>query len=87
MKSVPLPANLQHIYNEDGYILPALPEYADLFGPGLIDELAGFLHGINLNLLPSSLCEVRDVCRIPLKPDAINDKEFRDLSLSLDGLR
>lgn len=87
VKFIPLRACLTHIKTPQNIVKPALPNYNELFDRNFITNLASLLHEIELDLLPVSLCEVRDVCRIPLKPDGINAKEDRDLSLSLDGLR
>jgi hypothetical protein len=87
VKYIPARACLFHRKNSLDVIMPAMPNYSDLFDPQFISGLADLLFDIDPNLLPNSLCEQRDVCRIPLKPDAINPKEERDLALSLDGLR
>ena len=84
VKYIPRQACLNHRKTSANVVNPALPDYNDLFPRTFVTDLADVMFDIDENLLPKSLCETRDVCRIPLKPDAINDKEARDLALSMD---
>jgi hypothetical protein len=87
VKIIPMSINIDHVRNNRGEIISALPSYKLLQDTMFMEQLADALHDIDINLLPKSLCENRNVCRIPLKPVGINAKETHDLELSMDGLR
>ena len=83
-----LPANVDMSIRKEGKIsLPASPPFLELVDDIALGELTSRLRKIQHNQYEIAECVLRDVRRIPLKPEGVDEIEVKHLSLSSDGLR
>ena len=72
---------------KDNNILPATPPFVTLVDDKALQHLSHRLSSISHYHYDIAECVRRDVRRVPLKPNGLDDKEVAHLSLSSDGLR
>lgn len=71
----------------NGAPTPALPKIQEFLSIDFCDRIFLKLKDIEMLQFESSVCVTRDVSRIPLKLDALDDAEESFLNASNDGLR
>ena len=83
-----LPANVDMSIRKEGKVaLPASPPFLEFVDDTALGELTSRLCKIQHNQYEIAECVLRDVRRIPLKPEGVDEIEVKHLSLSSDGLR
>jgi hypothetical protein len=82
-----VPVTLDFVMTDEKEIIPACPPFLDCVSSQACEDLYQTLLAISHFQYDTSLCVMRDIRRVPLKPPGVTPEENKHLALSSDGLQ
>jgi len=86
VKLIPANVDMTHLKRNAQYV-PASPDLVSILSDRALTRLHGGLSLIDHFHYENSECVLREIRRIPLKAEGIDEQEVNHLALSSDGLR